>query len=144
MTSRSGTLRIAKKQKKGRDKEQFNWNLQTGRIIVFSSNRKYNAGGMHYIEGSTDQKKEPVVHELWASDIALEGLLAILSGQAPQSMSLHFQRLRRQCNSKCVHALKFPYSSGLPFDLNMVPVCATFLLVVIDQLLRGGGGANMC
>jgi hypothetical protein len=50
------------------------------RIIVFPSNRKYNAGGMHYIEGSTDQKKEPVVHELWASDIALEGLVAILSG----------------------------------------------------------------
>jgi len=28
----------------------------------------------------TDQKKEPVVHEIWASDIALEGLVAILSG----------------------------------------------------------------
>jgi hypothetical protein len=34
------------------------------------------------IKGTTTDQKEPVVHELWASDIhiALEGLLAILSG----------------------------------------------------------------
>ena len=82
MTSRSGTLRIAKKKGKGQGIVQLE-SPETGRIIVFPSNRKYNAGGMHYIEGSTDQKKEPVVHELWASDIALEKLLAILSGQAP-------------------------------------------------------------
>jgi len=65
-----------------------------------------------------------------------------LSGPIP---SVNFGSINYQGrNSKCVHALKFPYSSGLPFDLNMVPVCATFLVVVIDRLLRGGGGANMC
>lgn len=70
MTCRSGTLRIAKKEKE-KEKGQ-------GIVQLESPDRENNC-----IEGSTDQKKEPVVHELWASDIALEGLLAILSGQAP-------------------------------------------------------------
>jgi hypothetical protein len=45
------------------------------------------------------------------------------------------------------HALKFPYSSGLPFDLDMVPVGMCYFSRacdrLIDGLLRGGDGGTV-